>query len=275
MKMRVAVPAAFVAVLAGCATGGGGASPAPAPADLPELADLTTFAAPRDSRPTVMVIDFEFAAVSADLNSDDASSLAALVSAMRGQDVTTDRQRSEANLGAGIAQLAIQKMLDAGQFRILERKALDQLLEEQDLAASDRASAQEATIVEQARLLGAEYMLTGAITKLGFEENTKGLGLGGLGIPGVGGIGKKSQKTHVVLTARLVDTSTGEIVANVSGEGLSTKGGGFALAGAGAAGGLALGSGTSNVKETAIGEATDAAVHRLVSAMAERWAAGM
>ncbi len=177
--------------------------------------------------------------------------------------------------GVGIAQLAIQKLLEAGQFRILERSQLDEVLQEQNLASSERADAGQSELVKQAKLLGAQYMLTGAITKLGFEENTKGLALGGLGIPGVGGIGKKSQKTHVVITGRLVDTSTGEIVASVTGEGLSTKGGGFALAGAGLAGGVALGSGTSNVKETAIGEATDAAVNHMVAQLAERWQAGM
>lgn len=125
--------------------------------------------------------------------------------------------------------------------------------------------------MQQAKPLGAQYMLTGSITKMGYEETTKGFGMGRLGLPGIGAVGKKHRKTRFSVTARVVDTSSGEIMFAVAEEGISNKGGGFTLGGGGLAGGLARGGGTGNVKEMATGEATEMAVHNLVIAMAERW----
>lgn len=252
----------------GCSavTNGGTETPDPVRMEV----DLSTYLTPRSERPTLMVMDFDYATVAADLTPGEGEGLGDLIRALRGQG-SGDQERSEENLGAGIAQIVINGMLEAGQFRIMERKALDEIMREQGLANSDAADPNQRNIVHQAKLLGAQYMLTGAITQMGFERNQKGVGVGGLGIPGLGAIGKRDDKTRVSLTARLVDTSTGEIVLAVTGEGVSTKGGGLVLGGAGRGGGLAFGSTQSNVKESAIGEATDMAVHNLLVNLAERW----
>jgi curli biogenesis system outer membrane secretion channel CsgG len=267
-----ALVAAAVSVLiqGGCATAprpGGAAAPA---AQAAPLADLQAFAVPRDQRPTLMVQDFDYSAVSANLAPEHSSGLAALAAAVRGN--AGDQERSESSLGAGVSTLAIEKLLEAGQFRVMERSQLTSILAEQDLAASGRAAPGQAAAVRQAQVLGAQYLLTGAITKVGFEERTRGVGLGGRGLGGVGAVGQRQQRTLVTVTARLVDTSTGEIVASVTGEGVSELGGGLVLGGGARTGGLAVGSSTSNIKETAIGEAVDMAVHNLIGGLAERWA---
>jgi curli biogenesis system outer membrane secretion channel CsgG len=76
----------------------------------------------------------------------------------------------------------------------------------------------------------------------------------------------KQHKTEVTLTARVINAATGEIVASMSGEGLSKKGGGLRIAGIGAHGFGGVDVNSSNFRASAIGEATE----RAVSNLAER-----
>ena len=267
----LAVLAIVVSVgFTGCAAAAGGSSSrAPSSAPEPEPIDLASFTVPHADRPTLMILDFDYSAVASNLTSDEGEGLASLIRALRDQ--PDGRDRNESNLGAGIADLILTQMLEAGQFRVLERRQLQTLMAEQDLSSSDRAAPTEASQVEQARILGAQYALVGSVTRLGSEETNRGIGLGGRSLGGLGAIGRRSRDTVVGLTARIVDTSTGEVLLSVSGEGNSDRGGGFALGGGAGGNGLAIGSSTSNVRETAIGEATDGAVLTLVGQMAERW----
>jgi curli biogenesis system outer membrane secretion channel CsgG len=267
-SIRAIAATSAVLILVSACGARSGAPPVPDP--VRTTVDLASFVSPRAERPTIMVLDFDYSAVVADLTPEQGEGLGDLIRAVRGQGVG-DQQRSESNIGAGIAQMAINGLLETGQFRVMERRALDQILGEQALATSDAAGADQRNVVRQAQILGAQYLLTGAITQMGFEETRRGLGVGGLGVPGVGAVGRRDNKTRVAMTARLVDTSTGEIVLAVTGEGISTLGGGFALGGAGRAGGLGFGSSQSNVMETAIGEATDMAVHNMLVNFATRW----
>jgi curli biogenesis system outer membrane secretion channel CsgG len=273
MIRKASVAIALGIILSGCATTSGGGNTFGAASNgtsaEAEIVDLTQFVLPRDERATLIVMDFDYSAVSSNLTSDEGEGLAALVSALRGD--SGEREQSRANLGAGIANLSVEKLLESGQFRILERQMLDRVLGEQDLASSGRAAADQSEMARQAQLLGAQYMLVGSITRLGSEETTRGVALGGRFARGLGAVGARSRTTQVVLNARLVDTSTGEVLLSANGEGISNRGGGLALGGAGALGGIALGSSTSNVRETAVGEATDAAVHDLIANLAHTW----
>jgi curli biogenesis system outer membrane secretion channel CsgG len=76
----------------------------------------------------------------------------------------------------------------------------------------------------------------------------------------------KQHKTEVTLTARVINAATGEIVASMSGDGLSRKGGGLRVAGIGSHGFGGIDVNSSNFRATAIGEATE----RAVSNLAER-----
>jgi|GEM_PF-4616786 len=275
MIRKISIAVAIGIAASGCggmAAGGSTGGPtANGSVNAEELIDLSQFILPREERATLIVMDFDYSAVSSNLTSDEGEGLAALVSALRGD--PGERQQSRANLGAGIANLTVEKLLETGQFRLLERQMLDQVMGEQDLAASDRAAVDQAEMARQAQLLGAEFMLVGAITRLGSEETTRGVALGGRFARGLGAVGARSRTTQMVITARIVDTSTGEVLLSTNGEGVSNLGGGLALGGGGALGGLAFGSSTTNVRETAVGEATDAAVHNLIANIAQRWSA--
>src|SRR4029453_2030793 len=86
--------------------------------------------------------------------------------------------------------------------------------------------------------LGVKYLIVGSITKFGTEQSSKsvgGFGLGGGGI-GIGSVGTSKGKANVAITARIIDTTTGEIMASAKGDGTSKRSG-FLLGGAGGGGG--------------------------------------
>jgi curli biogenesis system outer membrane secretion channel CsgG len=166
------------------------------------------------------------------------------------------------DIGKGMADQVVDALLEDGTFRVIERKKLDTILAEQDFAASDRADPSAAKLSKLGKVLGVKYIIAGSITKFGGEE--KNYGGGGLIKGKLGGLGLKKAKTEVSLTARMIDTTTGEILLSAKGEGLSTKGGGLKVGalGGGVGGGFSMSS--SGYKESAIGEAQEAATKDLI-----------
>jgi hypothetical protein len=87
---------------------------------------------------------------------------------------------------------------------------------------------------------------------------------------GLGGIGTHSAKAAVAITARLIDTNTGEILASATGKGESKRSGTNLLgggAGTGGYGGGEAGMNSSNFAQTIIGEATNEAVTQLAQSL--------
>jgi curli biogenesis system outer membrane secretion channel CsgG len=166
------------------------------------------------------------------------------------------------DIGKGVADLIVNEIVNEGSLSAIERKNLDTVLAEQDFARSDRADASAAKQSKVGKVKGIRYIITGSITKFGGEE--KNYGGGGLVGGKLGGLGLKKAKTEVTLTARLIDTTTGDIVVSAQGNGVSKKGGGIKLGAAGGGGGAGFGMSSSDYKESAIGEATEAAVKELV-----------
>jgi len=162
----------------------------------------------------------------------------------------------DADIGKGMADQVMDSLLEDGSFRVVERKKLDTILAEQDFAHSDRADPGAAKLSKLGKVLGVRYVITGSITKFGGEQNDKGGSLKGIHV----GLGKN--KTEVTVTARLVDTSTGEVILSAKGEGVSKKGGGFKF---GKSGLGSYGQDTSDFKASAIGEAQEAACKALVT----------
>ena len=162
------------------------------------------------------------------------------------------------DIGKGMADQVMDQLLEEGSFRVVERKKLDTILAEQDFAHSDRADPGAAKLSKLGKVLGVKYIITGSITKFGGEQKGQGGHIKGIGV----GLGKA--KTEVTVTARMVDTTTGEVLLSAKGEGVSKKGGGFAFSKSGVGG---YGQNTSDFKESAIGEAQEAACKALVAAI--------
>jgi curli biogenesis system outer membrane secretion channel CsgG len=172
---------------------------------------------------------------------------------------------TDQDVGKGISDMLVQKLVTDGKYSVIERNALDKVLGEQNFSNSDRADA--STAAKIGRVLGVDAIIIGSITQFGRDDqhtNIGGGGYGGYGSKlGLGGIGTKKSKAVVGITARLVNTTTGEILAAVTGKGESSRSG-TSLIGAGAGGGSGgvggLDMGSSNFGQTILGEAVQAAV---------------
>ncbi len=118
------------------------------------------------------------------------------------------------NQGAskGISDMIVGKLVEGGTYRVIERSRIDQILKEQDLGASGRVDSDTAARI--GKLLGVEAVLTGSITQFNVEKREAGGG----GFFGIGGSTKTSNAV-VQISARLIDTETGEIIATANGKG--------------------------------------------------------
>jgi len=196
-------------------------------------------------KPRVAVLDFEYGTV------ESASA------AIFGTNV---------DLGKGITNLLITDLVKNGAYSIIERAALDKILSEQNFSNSNRADA--ASAAQLGKILGADYIIVGAITEFGNESNHQNVGGGGGNFHGfgLGGIGHSNSKANVAINARVVNVDTAEIMAVAEGKGDSSRSGISLLGGGGnwhGFGGGAVDLGSSNFQNTIIGEATKKAVDAL------------
>jgi len=192
----------------------------------------------------VAVMDFDYATVHS------------YVSSIFGTDV---------DVGKGIADLLVTRLVNDGVYSVIERKALEKILNEQNFSNSDRANPDTAAKI--GRVLGVEAIVVGSITQFGRDDKSLGVGggaLGGLtGRFGGGMVGKKQAKAVVGINARMINTETGEILAVAEGKGESKRsglllgGGGGSYAGAG---GGAVDMASTNFSNTILGEAVGEAV---------------
>jgi len=165
-------------------------------------------------------------------------------------------------IGVGIADLLVERLLSVPGIRVIERRRLDLIRSEQRLMAGDTLPARDTMI------LHARYIITGSVTRFGTEERR---GLGGVGGAfGLGALGLKRPKTQVALTARVIDAVTGEIVMSMTGNGISTKGGGVLIGGVGGGVGGGVAVTSSEFRESALGEATGRAVEALAAQIASK-----
>jgi curli biogenesis system outer membrane secretion channel CsgG len=173
---------------------------------------------------------------------------------------------TQQNIGTGIAAMMTTRISQDGKFTVVERRKVNNILKEQDFAASNRVKQGTGARVGQIR--GADLTLMGDIVVFG-RDDRKVSGVIGAAVPGAGGIagGSKSDaKAVVVLDYRIVDAETSEVVNTGEARGESkrtSKGFGAAMFAGGVFAGGALNMASSNFAETIIGEATMDAVNKL------------
>jgi curli biogenesis system outer membrane secretion channel CsgG len=173
------------------------------------------------------------------------------------------------DIGKGIADLIVDGLVEDGSYRVIERKRLDAILAEQNFSNSDRADPSAASVAKIGKALGVKYLLVGSITKFGTEKKDLNVGGGGFGRLGgaIGRVGTQKGKANVAVTVRMIDSSTGEIMASAKGDGTSQRSGlllGGGGAGTGGFGGGGVSMGSSDYRDTILGEATEAAVKQVV-----------
>jgi curli biogenesis system outer membrane secretion channel CsgG len=168
---------------------------------------------------------------------------------------TLDNWWGQYDIGKGMADQVVDALVNDGTFRVIERKKLDTVLAEQDFAHSNRAEPSAATLAKIGKIKGVKYIIAGSITKFSTEKRGGGLRIKGIGVGGAKG------KAQVNLTARVIDVTTGEIVASVKGEGISNKGGGFNFD----TSGFGVGTNSEEWRASGIGDAQEKACNDFVA----------
>ena len=165
--------------------------------------------------------------------------------------------KGQVSLDDGMADQLTDALMQSGQFVVMERQTLGDVVAEQDLANSGRA--QKSQSAQTGKLVNAQILVKGTVTE--FENKSAGSDSG----VGFGGfkIGAKREEAHVGLIIRLIDTTTGEVLDSQRVEGKATAGGtsfGMNVAG--------VGFGTSGFAKTPLGKATQMAIDNAVSLIA-------
>lgn len=116
--------------------------------------------------------------------------------------------RSQWEMGYNMSILLESALFDTGRFVLVEREGLGNVIGEQDLAASGRM-AQASSVAQTGKLRPAKYIATGAMTEVEYNESGGG---GGFNIKGFR-VGGSKADAKITIIAKLIDTTTGEIVA--------------------------------------------------------------
>lgn len=125
-----------------------------------------------------------------------------------------DAARYGNNIGNGLSDMLVTALVESDKFIVIERNELDQVMKEQGLGMSGAVTPQSAAKVGQ--LLGVELIITGSVSEFGTKENKIGGALSNLS--GFN-LGVSTETARSVVDIRLVNTSTGEIIAAKKAEG--------------------------------------------------------
>lgn len=121
------------------------------------------------------------------------------------------------NVGTGVADMLVTALAESKKYTLVEREQMEKVIAEQKLGASGAVTAQTAAKI--GRLLGAQYIITGAITEFGVKDSK--IGVGGLEkvLPFGGGAKVSKNTARAALDVRAIDTTSAQIVAAAKGEG--------------------------------------------------------
>ena len=108
--------------------------------------------------------------------------------------------------GEAMQDVFVTELVKSGKFRVVEREQLAALMEEKHLTLS--GDLDPATAVRVGKILGVNYLLTGSVTEYGVTDK----GAHGRGIGRLPGFSAGKRNFVAAVNARLIDTSTGEIV---------------------------------------------------------------
>jgi curli biogenesis system outer membrane secretion channel CsgG len=122
-------------------------------------------------------------------------------------------------VGWELSGMLSNELSSSGDFKVVERQKLQNVLEEQNLAASGRVAAGSGPKI--GKLTGAQFLVTGTVTS--YSENASSTG-GGLSFKGIG-LGAKSSEAYLAVDIRVINTQTGDIDFSRTVEGRSKSSG--------------------------------------------------
>jgi curli biogenesis system outer membrane secretion channel CsgG len=123
----------------------------------------------------------------------------------------------------GPPALLTEILMEDRRFVVVERAALSGLQSEQQLGQGGSTTSE--TAPSSGRMIGASYLIRGAVTAYNPSAGGGGLRLGGMpGGSGLGlGAGLQSRKSTVKISLRLIDAATGQVVATSNAEGTASS----------------------------------------------------
>jgi curli biogenesis system outer membrane secretion channel CsgG len=114
----------------------------------------------------------------------------------------------QGGVGRALTTMLTSELSARPVFTVVERQKLRAVLEEQDLSASGRVSAESSIAI--GRLTGAQYLVTGTVTA--FEEKYRPPSVKRSGLFGRNAqVGPPSMGGYLAVDLRVIDTTTGEI----------------------------------------------------------------
>lgn len=117
-------------------------------------------------------------------------------------------------IGTGLREMLVTALINSNRFSVLERQALNAVMQEQELSAS--GAAQAGGGVQRGKIKTADLIITAAVTEFEPEASGGRAGIGGGGGVGSGVLGAllggALNKAHMALDIRIVDASTTEVL---------------------------------------------------------------
>jgi curli biogenesis system outer membrane secretion channel CsgG len=158
--------------------------------------------------------------------------------------------KATGQIGSGLREMLLTALINSNRFRVVERQALNAVMQEQELSASGAAPSGSGPA--RGKIRTADLVVTAAVTEFEPQASGGSAGIGGGGGVGsgiLGGIlGAALNKAHMALDIRIIDTSTSEVLAATRVQGQASDiAGGFM---SGFFGGWALGGGLSAYANT-------------------------
>jgi curli biogenesis system outer membrane secretion channel CsgG len=143
------------------------------------------------------------------------------------------QQPTYTGVGTGMTDMLATALTQTGCFDVMERAALDEINRELALVG------------KKAEVEAADFMITGSITSLGFEQSSTGLGGLGSLLKGplslvAGSVDWKKTKVHMNMDLRVVDIRRAKIMGSRTFQADNQKSG-FGLSAGGWASGVGLG----------------------------------
>src|SRR5689334_21181152 len=83
------------------------------------------------------------------------------------------------DVGKGVADLLVDRLVTDGRYSVIERKALDKVIAEQNFSNSDRADPSSAA--KLGKLLGVDAIIIGSITQFGRDDKNTSVSASAIG----------------------------------------------------------------------------------------------
>lgn len=103
-------------------------------------------------------------------------------------------------VGQGAADILTTELVKTSKYEIFERERLSAIIREQDLGGTDRLD--PTSVAKIGKLIGVNYIVTGAVTEYGQSRSSAG----------GGGFDFGKQGYHAAVDVRIIDAVTGKIV---------------------------------------------------------------